>query len=97
MFRFDRFFLDEKDLFVFGLGVFLLFAWIFKMSVFPFRFSSLLVVFLFLIFTRSKIPYQRFDGYLYLSLIGLVLSLVFSPYSVGLFLFLSFVLMTKYS
>lgn len=97
LFKFDRFFFDEKDIFLFFLGVFLLLVWIFKIPAFPFRYSSLLTVFLFLIFTRVKVSYQRFDGYLYLGLIALLLSLVFSPYSIAFFLFISFLIYTKYS
>lgn len=95
--RWDKFFFDEKDIFLFFLGFFLVLAWVFKIPTFPFRYSSLVVIFLFLITTRVKVSYQRFDGYLYLGLIALLLSLVFSPYSIAIFLFISSVIYTKLS
>ncbi|GIW64774.1 MAG: hypothetical protein KatS3mg092_0707 [Patescibacteria group bacterium] len=97
LFRFNQFFFDEKDVFIFFLGVFLIFSWIFKLPTFPFRYSSILTIFLFLIITRIKVSYQRFDGYLYLSLIALLLSITFSTYLIILFLFIGFLIYTKYS
>lgn len=79
-FRLDRFFLDEKDLFVVLFGIFLVAVYLLGISVSPFRFESLLVVFLFLLTTRSMINSLKFFTYFIIAILGLVFSVFLSPY-----------------
>jgi len=96
IFRLDRFFFDEKDVFVFLFGLFLLAASVLDISIFPFRMGSLLVLFLYLVLTRSIKNSQAHQGYLVITLIGFILSLTLSPYGVGIFLLLTTLLYMKW-
>lgn len=93
--RLSRFFLDEKDLFVFALGVFILASFIFKIPISPFRLDSLVIVFLFLLVTRSLVSNLRFMSYLMVALLGLVFSTFLSPYGLLIFFVIAILLYTK--
>lgn len=93
--RLNRFFLDEKDLFVALFGVFLVIAWLIQLPVSPFRFSSLVTVFIFLVFTRSLISQLKFTSYLYIALSGLLFSMILSPYGLVIYLVIAVFLYTK--
>jgi len=95
IFRLDRFFFDEKDIFVFIFGLFLLVAKLISLSVLPFRFSSLVVIFLFLVLSRSLISQLKFNSYLYIVLAGFLFSLFLSPYGLAIYFFVAIVLYTK--
>jgi len=95
IFRFDRFFLDEKDLFIFFFGVFVLISMFMNWTLLPFRMDSLFVLFLYLIVTRSIMNGRRFEPYFYITLIGAFLSLVLSPYGLALFLSLAFFIFSR--
>jgi len=86
IFRLDRFFFDEKDLFTFFFGIFILVAMYFRFPLEPFRQDSLLVLFLFLLTTRTMISSLRFEGYFLITLLGLVFSLFLSPYGLAIYL-----------
>jgi len=90
-----RFFLDEKDLFVALYLVFLLVLKIMNISTEPFRWSSLFVCGLFLVFTRSLISQTKFNSYLYIALSGVLFSLFLSPYGLTIYLFLAIIIYTK--
>ena len=91
IFRLDRFFFDEKDIFTFFFGVFILVAMYFRLSLEPFRSESLLVFFLFLLTTRTMTSSLRFEGYFIITLLGLVFSLFLSPYGVAVYLLVSMI------
>jgi len=95
IFRFDRFFLDEKDLFVMGYGLLVMGAGIFRISVEPFRYGSLIVVLLFLLITRSLVSQMKFNSYFVIAASGLLFSLFLSPYGLAIYLFLAMVIYTK--
>lgn len=95
IFRLDRFFFDEKDVFVFFLGVFLVVSFFFQIPLGPFRPSSLLVVFLFLCFTRSLVSQLKFNSYFFIILSGLLLSTFLSPYGLIIYLLIALLLYSK--
>lgn len=91
----NRFFLDEKDLFVAFFGLFLIAVCLLKISVLPFRFESLIVVFLFLLTTRSMISSLKFFNYLVVSILGLIFSTFLSPYGLLIYFFVAILLYKK--
>ncbi len=93
--RLDRFFLDEKDLFIAGFLIFLVAAFVLKIPTYPFRFESLIVVLIFLLVTRSLVSSLRFNSYLFIVLFGLVFSMVLSPYGLAIYFLIAIVLYTK--
>lgn len=93
--RFGRFFLDEKNIFIFVFGAVIIMAKIFNLSLSPFRFESLLVVFLFLLTTRSLIESQKFFPYIMIAIIGLALSVLLSPYSLLIYFVIALILYKK--
>lgn len=90
IFRIDRFFLDEKDLFVGLFALLLLFSFFLGFPLDPFRRESLVVMLLFLIITRSLVSSLSITGYIGLVLFGLLFSLFLSPYGVAIYLFIAF-------
>lgn len=93
--RLNRFFLDEKDLFVWSLGILFVISFLFDIPLAPFRPESLLVVFLFLLITRSLVDTLKFGQYLAIALIGLALSLFLSPYGLTIYFLVAFFLYKK--
>lgn len=93
--NFGRFYFDEKDLFVWVFGLFLVVAFLLRISVLPFRFESLTVVFLFLLITRSMMDSSRFFPYLLIAILGLVLSAFLSPYGLLIFFVIALFLYKK--
>lgn len=93
--RLDRFIFDEKDFFIFFFAIFLVLAYIFHLPVFPFRFSSLVVVFFFLLTTRSLISSLKFGSYFAIAFLGLVFSIFLSPYGLAIFFLLAMILYRK--
>ncbi|PIQ73403.1 hypothetical protein COV58_02765 [Candidatus Roizmanbacteria bacterium CG11_big_fil_rev_8_21_14_0_20_36_8] len=89
IFRLDRFFFDEKDVFTALFGVFLIIAYFLSIPVLPFRFGSLVTLFLFLVLTRSMKNSVAYEGYVLISFFGLIFSLFLSPYGVGIYLLIS--------
>lgn len=89
IFRIDRFFLDEKDLFVALFAIFLVVSYIMGFELAPFRRESLLVLFLFLLLTRTLVNPMRFKGYMIIALAGLLFSLFLSPYGLAIYLFVA--------
>jgi len=89
IFRLDRFFFDEKDVAVFLLGVFLVASYFFQISVLPFKFENLVLLFIFLTFTRSMRSQTMFEAYVIIALLGLFFSLFLSPYSLAIYLLLA--------
>src|SRR3989338_10192170 len=93
--KLDRFIVDEKDLFIIFFGIFLLAAYLLKVSLLPFRFESLVVLFLFLLLTRSLISSLRFNSYFYIAFLGFIFSLFLSPYGFALYFLITMVLYRK--
>lgn len=96
MFRIDRFFLDEKDLFVGLFFVVLLATFFLNVPLAPFRRESLTVLFLFLVITRSMITQSGLTAYLEITLFGLLFSLFLSPYGVAIYLVIAAVAYRKF-
>lgn len=94
-FRLANLSFDEKDIFIFFFGFFLISAVIFKISVFPFRFSSLVVIFLFILLTRSIISQLKVKEYLFIVLTGLTFSTFLSPYGLVVYFFLMTIVYKK--
>ena len=92
IFRLDRFFFDEKDLFTLFFGIFILVAMYFGFSLEPFKANSLLVLFLFLLTTRTMISSLRFEGYFLITLLGLLFSLFLSPYGLAVYLIVAMII-----
>lgn len=86
---------DEKDFFILGFGIILLAVYLLKIAVAPFRFESLLVVFIFLLITRSLVDSSRFFSYLMIAITGLLFSTFLSPYSVLIYFIISLILYKK--
>ena len=97
IFRLDRFFLDEKDLFTFVFGLVVIGSLIFNYSLAPFRTPSLVVLFFFLMVTRSMVSSLRFEAYFFLTLLGLLFSLFLSPYGLAIYLFVAIIIYSKFS
>jgi len=95
LFRLDRFFFDERDLFTALFGVFLAVSYFLHFSLLPFRIDSLLVVFLFLLITRTMVSSLKFNSYFFLTLSGLLFCLFLSPYGLAIYLFIAMILYTK--
>jgi len=91
----NRFFFDEKDIFTFFFGVFIVVSYLFQFSLLPFRRESLIVVFLFLIVVRSISSSLKFNGYFFITLTGLLLSMFLSPYGLAIYLFCALLFYTK--
>lgn len=95
IFRLDRFFFDEKDIFTFFFGLIVIGSLLLDYSLAPFRNTSLLVLFIFLVITRTRIDSLRFESYFLITLIGILLSLFLSPYGIAIYLFIAMVIYTK--
>lgn len=93
--KFLNFYFDERDIFILGLGLFLILAKILTLSVYPFRYSSLLVLWLFLMISRGLISGLKFKGYFLITFLGLLFSLFLSPYGLAIYLFLSYIILQK--
>lgn len=96
IFRLDRFFFDEKDIFIGVLGVFLLVSLFLGFDLAPFRRESLLVLFVFLAVTRSLISQQKMTGYAAIALAGILFSLFISPYGLAIYLFIATIVYIKF-
>lgn len=93
MFRIQNFVFDEKDVFIVLFFLFLIAAHLLNIPLEPFRFSSLVVTTMYLLITRIILGQINVSMYLFVTFIGLLLSMILSPYglaifySVGLFLY----------
>lgn len=96
IFRLDRFFFDEKDIATWLFGLFLLVSTYFGIPVAPFRFASLVVLFVFLLVTRSLKNSVSYNGYFILTLSGILFSLALSPYGLAIYLFIGSVIYLKW-
>lgn len=93
--KFLNFYFDEKDIFILGLGIFLILAKILNISVYPFRYASLLVLWIFLMISRGLISGLKFKGYFLITFLGLLFSLFLSPYGLAIYLFFSYIALQK--
>ena len=93
MFRIQNFVFDEKDVFIVLFFVVLVVAFLLKIPLEPFRFSSLIVTAVYLFITRIILGQINISMYLFVTFVGLLLSMILSPYglavfyAVGLFLY----------
>jgi hypothetical protein len=95
LFRLDRFFFDERDIFTALFGVFLAVSYFIHFSLLPFRSESLMVVFLFLLVTRTIVSSSKFNSYFFIVLSALLFSIWLSPYGLAIYLFIVILLYTK--
>jgi len=94
--RIDKFFFDERDIFVLVFGLVLILSWFFNFPLLPFRLPSLTVLFIYLLLSRSVVRYGSFQTYLLIALFGLLISTVLSPYTLMAYLFLASFLAPKF-
>lgn len=92
---FDRIFREEKDLFILVFGGFLAASFIFRINLLPFRADSLVVFFIYLLVTRTLINDFKYRSYIFISLAGLTLTALLSPYGLTIFLFIAMLLYKK--
>lgn len=85
MFRIQNFVFDEKDVFIVLFFIFLVIAFVLKMPLEPFRFSSLIVTVVYLLTTRIILGQINVSMYLFVTFIGLLLSMILSPYGLAIF------------
>lgn len=85
MFRIQNFVFDEKDLFIVMFFIFLIITSVLKIPLEPFRFSSLVVTAVYLLITRIVIGQINISMYLFVTFVGLLLSMVLSPYGLAIF------------
>lgn len=85
-FKLNRFVLDEKDLFLILFGVFLVASAYASISVLPFRFDSLVVLFLFLLVSRITNTYFGTLSFFFAVISALWFSLFLSPYTLAIYL-----------
>ena len=95
IFRLDRFFFDEKDIATFIFGILLVLSYFFSIPLAPFKFGSLVVLFIYLLVTRSLKNSMTFEGYFMITILGLFFSLFLSPYGVGIYLLISTLMYVK--
>jgi len=96
IFRLDRFFLDEKDIFTFLFGVFLIAVYFLNIPVAPFRFASLVVLFIFLVIMRSLKSSISYRGYVMIALFGFVFATFLSPYGLAIYLLIASIIYAKW-
>lgn len=87
--------LKENDWFIVLFGLFLVAVFFLRLPIAPFRFESIVVVFLFLLTTRSLIEEIKFFPYLVISVFGLLLSTFLSPYGLLIYFIIAIVLYKK--
>ncbi|MFA5135962.1 MAG: hypothetical protein WC489_01050 [Patescibacteria group bacterium] len=95
IFRLDSFFFDERDIFTLLFGLFLTASFIFAFPLDPFRRESLVVLFLFMLVTRSTVSQMRYSGYILITLLGLLFSLFLSPYGTAIYLLIAMFIYTR--
>lgn len=95
MFRIQNFVFDEKDIFIVLFFVFLVIAFLLKIPLEPFRFSSLVVTAVYLFITRILVGQINLSMYLFVTFFGLLLSMILSPYSLAIFYAVGLFLYTR--
>jgi len=95
LFRIQNFVFDEKDVFIVLFFVFLILASVLQIPLQPFRFDSLIVTALFLFITRIVTGQVTISIYLIVTFVGLLLSMVLSPYGLAIFYAIGLFLYTK--
>jgi len=96
MFRiFDRFILDEKDLFIIFFGVVLGAIKIFNLGPIPFRWESLIGIFIFFLVARIATTFSSTTGFVILITTALLFSIFLSPYSILIYLTILLIILKK--
>jgi hypothetical protein len=95
LFRIRSFVFDEKDIFILLFFVFLALASVLHIPLQPFRFDSLVVTAFFLLITRVVSGQITISIYLMVTFIGLLLSMVLSPYGLAIFYAVGLFLYTR--
>ena len=97
MWRIRNFVFDEKDLFILLFFVFLVVASIAHIPVAPFRLDSLVVTAVYMLVTRIVVGQISVTTYLFVTFVGLLLSMVLSPYGLAIFYAVGLFLYTRRS
>ncbi len=95
MIFFKRIHISEQDWFIILFGAIIVFAYFLKFPLQPFRLESLVVVFFFLLTTRSLIKIGEFFTYLVIAILGLIFSTFLSPYGLLLYFIIALILYRK--
>ncbi|NCN59097.1 hypothetical protein COW99_01290 [Candidatus Roizmanbacteria bacterium CG22_combo_CG10-13_8_21_14_all_38_20] len=85
LFKLQKYVFDEKDAFLVLFGSFLLGSNLFTISTAPFRFDSLVTLFLFLLVSRITSAHLQSFTFYAVILIGLYASILLSPATLALF------------
>ena len=95
--RIRNFVFDEKDLFILLFLVFLIVAAILHIPLTPFRLDSLVVTAVYLLVTRIVVGQVNLATYVFVTFVGLLLSMVLSPYGLGIFYAVGLFLYTRHN
>lgn len=95
MFRIKNFVFDEKDVFILLFFVFLIAASLLNIPLTPFRFDSLVVTAVYILTTRIITGQINTQMYLFVTLVGLLLSMILSPYGLAIFYAVGLFLYTR--
>ncbi len=97
MWRFRNFVFDEKDLFILLFFVFLVVAAIVHIPLSPFRLDSLVVTAVYMLVTRIVVGQISVTTYLFVTFVGLLLSMMLSPYGLAIFYAVGLFLYTRHN
>lgn len=97
MWRFRNFVFDEKDLFILLFFVFLVVAAIVHIPLSPFRLDSLVVTAVYMLMTRIVVGQISVTTYLFVTFVGLLLSMMLSPYGLAIFYAVGLFLYTRHN
>lgn len=95
MFRIQNLVFDEKDVFILLLFVFLVVTFLLRIPLLPFRFDSLVVTAIYLLITRIIMGQINTQMYLFVTFVGLLFSIILSPYGLAIFYAIGLFLYTR--
>lgn len=95
MLRIQNLVFDEKDVFILLFFVFLIVAFLLKVPLLPFRFDSLVVTAIYLLITRIIMGQINTQMYLFVTFVGLLFSIILSPYGLAIFYTIGLFLYTR--
>jgi len=87
--------LDVQDFFVIIFLLFLITAFVLRIPLLPFKFSSLVVFWMFLATCRSLVKEGKFFPFLIIGLLGLIFSTFLSPYGLLVYFLLTVTVYSK--
>src|SRR3989338_391254 len=87
--------LNVQDFFVIIILLFLITAFVLRIPLLPFKFSSLVVFWIFLATCRSLVKEGKFFPFLIIGLLGLIFSTFLSPYGLLVYFLLTVTVYSK--